>query len=163
MGLSPSSDKWSRYSDFVIEVLEFAKKNSRWYTHLGKHYWRIGASHLHLMDRLTGFICCDKLNKTSTAIILFKLTAWFNLLVWHKTIQTDCGPQFRSEFDKFCKNFFIHHELSSPYHPESNGLAEAAVKKNAKTLLKKYSHRPKLSTLPLCLLQHASHGRSFTS
>ena len=34
------------------------------------------------------------------------------------------------------KNFYIHHKLSSPYHPESNGLAEAAVK-NAQSLLKK--------------------------
>ena len=31
---------------------------------------------------------------------------------------------------------YIHRKLSSPYHPESNGLAEAAVK-NAKSLLKK--------------------------
>ena len=68
--------------------------------------------------------------------ILIKLTNWFNILGWPKKIRTDGGPQFRSEFDNFCKSFYIHLELSSPYHPESNGLAEAAVK-NAKNLLKK--------------------------
>ena len=65
-----------------------------------------------------------------------KLTFWFNLLGWPEIIRRDGGPQFCSEFDDFCKNFYIHHELSSPYHLESNGLAEAAVK-NAKSLLKK--------------------------
>ena len=61
----------------------------------------------------------------------YQLTNWFNILGWPEKIRTDGGPQFRSEFDNFCKSFYIHHELSSPYHPESNGLAEAAVK-NAK-------------------------------
>ena len=65
-----------------------------------------------------------------------KLTFWFNLLGWPENIRTDSGPQFRSEFDDFGENFYILHELSSPYHPDSNGLAEAAVK-NAKSLLKK--------------------------
>ena len=51
-------------------------------------------------------------------------------------IDTDGGPQFCSEVNDFCKSFYICHELSSPYHRESNGLVEAAVK-NAKTLLKK--------------------------
>ena len=43
--------------------------------------------YLVLVDRLTGFFCCDKLNKTSTAIILLKITSWFNLLGWPETIQ----------------------------------------------------------------------------
>ena len=63
---------------------------------------------------------CDKVTKTSTSSILIKLTNWFNILGWPETIRTDGGPQFRSGFDE----------------PESNGLAEAAVK-NAKSLLKK--------------------------
>ena len=95
-----------------------------------------GNEYIVLVDRLTGFLCCDKVKKTSTSAILIKLTNWFNILGWPETIRTDGGPQFRSEFDEFCKSFYICHELSSPYHPESNGLAEAAVK-NAKTLLKK--------------------------
>ena len=89
-----------------------------------------------LVDRLTGLLCCDKLTKTTTSAILIRLTNWFNILEWPEKICTDGGPQFRSEFNDFCKSFYIHHELSSPYHPESNGLAEAAVK-NAKNLLKK--------------------------
>ena len=95
-----------------------------------------GKDYLVLVDRLTGFLCCDILHTTTTSTILVKLTNWFNILGWPDKIRTDGGPQFRSEFDEFCKSFYILHELSSPYHPESNGLAEAAVK-NAKNLLKK--------------------------
>ena len=95
-----------------------------------------GNEYIVLVNRLKGFLCCDKLSKTTTSAILIKLTNWFNILGWPDKIRTDGGPQFRSGFDDFCKSFYIHHELSSPYHPESNGLAEAAVK-NAKNLLKK--------------------------
>ena len=49
-------------------------------------------------------------------------------------LRSDGGPQFRTEFSAFCSNNGIKHELSSPYNPESNRLAEAAVK-NIKTLI----------------------------
>ena len=64
------------------------------------------------------------------------LSDWFNLLGWPQIIRSDNGPQFRSEFAEFCEMNEIKHETSSPYNPQSNGLAEAAVK-NAKTLLTK--------------------------
>lgn len=78
----------------------------------------------------------DKLAKTSTAHVLQMLINWVNLLGWPETIWTDGGPQFGSEFVDFCNNFFVIHELSSLYHPESNDLVEAAIK-NKKNLLKK--------------------------
>ena len=37
-----------------------------------------GNEYIVLVDRLTGFICCEKLNKTCTESILMKLTSWFN-------------------------------------------------------------------------------------
>ena len=51
--------------------------------------------------------------------------------------RTDGGPQFRGPFTKFCEEWGIRHELSSPYNPQSNGHAEAAVK-NMKQLLAKH-------------------------
>jgi hypothetical protein len=51
-------------------------------------------------------------------------------------MRSDGGPQYRSEFDDFCTQFKIIHDLSSPYNSSSNGLAEAGVK-NTKYLLKK--------------------------
>ena len=52
------------------------------------------------------------------------------------SIRTDGGPQFRAEFSEWCSQRGIIHELSSPYHPQSNGHAEAAVK-NVKQLIEK--------------------------
>ena len=42
---------------------------------------------------------------------------------------TDNGPQFASaEFAVFAKTWMLQHTTSSPYHPQSNGKAENAVK-----------------------------------
>ena len=61
---------------------------------------------------------------------------WFNTFGWPERIRSDNGPQYRSEFDEFCAEHSIVHENSSPYFPQSNGLAESAVKQ-MKFLLKK--------------------------
>ena len=53
---------------------------------------------------------------------------------WPSYIRTDSGPQFRGEFVEYCAGNIIKHELASAYNPESNGLAEAAVK-NMKFLI----------------------------
>ena len=55
-----------------------------------------GNEYIVLVDQLTGFFCCDKVTKTSTASILIKLPNWSNILGWPETIRTDGGPQFRS-------------------------------------------------------------------
>ena len=44
-------------------------------------------------------------------------------------LKTDGGPQFASQaFSAFCRQWGIHHVLSSPHHHEANGAAEAAVR-----------------------------------
>ena len=47
---------------------------------------------------------------------------------WPSYIRLDGRPQFRGEFAKYCTANSIKHKLASAYNPESNGLAEAAVK-----------------------------------
>ena len=102
------------------------------FSHAGKDY-------LIAVDRFSGYIMCsDILKNTNSANIIKTLNNWFNILGFPKTIRSDGGPQFRTEFDEFCKNYNIIHELSSPYNPKSNGLAEQAVK-TAKHLLIKCS------------------------
>ena len=77
--------------------------------------------------------CSDALSKTNTSIILNVLIKWFQLFGYPSVIRSDGGPQFRSEFDN-SKN--ITHELTSPYNPQSNGLAENAVKQAKHLLIK---------------------------
>ena len=47
---------------------------------------------------------------------------------WPQSIRSDGGPQFRGEFGSFCEDNGIRHELSAPYNPRSNWLAESGVK-----------------------------------
>ena len=89
-----------------------------------------------MVDRYSGFPFVAKLNSLTTSSIIKILTDWFNTFGWPERIRTDNGPQYRSEFDEFCKNFNIIHENSSPYFAQSNGLSEAAVKQ-MKHLMKK--------------------------
>ena len=56
------------------------------------------------------------------------IQGWFYEYSWPDYRRSDGGPQFRQEFETFCADHSIIHELSSPYNPESNGLAESAVK-----------------------------------
>ena len=66
------------------------------------------------------------------------LIGWFHVLGWPRSIRSDGGPQFRGEFSIFCEKSNIKLELSAPYNPRSNGLAESAVK-IVKNILKKCS------------------------
>ena len=57
------------------------------------------------------------------------LTSWFTDVGVPVTMTTDGGPQFKStDFNTFCAEWGITHNVSSPYNHQSNGAAEAAVK-----------------------------------
>ena len=88
----------------------------------GKKQW------LALVDRFSGYAWTTALRRLDTKAVILHLENWFNEFGWPTHIRTDGGPQFKSEFKEFCTAHGIQHELSSPYNPESNGLAEAAVK-----------------------------------
>ena len=46
-----------------------------------------------------------------------------------ETVITDNGPQFRSKtYEDFAKKWEFNHVTTSPYHSQSNGKAETAVK-----------------------------------
>ena len=89
-----------------------------------------------MIDLYSYFPFVEKLTKLSSTAIIKILTNWFNTFGWPERLRSDNGPQYRSEFDEFCKKHNIIHENSSPYYPQSNGLSESAVKQ-MKFLLKK--------------------------
>eukprot|EP00094_Tigriopus_californicus_P014142 TCALIF_13697-PA protein Name:"Protein of unknown function" AED:0.33 eAED:0.33 QI:0/0/0/0.66/1/1/3/0/304 len=73
-----------------------------------------------------------------------------------QVIRSDGGHQFQGTFTEFCPERNILHELSSPYNPRSNGLAEAAVKA-VKFLLGKCNDAGE--NFPAALLKHRNTAR----
>ena len=65
----------------------------------------------------------------------------FQLFGYPSVIRSGGGAQFRSEFDNFCASKNITHELTSPYNPQSNGLAENAVKQARYLLIKSLENK----------------------
>ena len=95
-----------------------------------------GKTYLAYVDRYSGMLWCDRLSSTTTAAVTGLLDKWMFDSGFPNRIRTDGGPQFRGPFDDWCATHHIVHELTSPYHPQSNGHAESAVK-SAKYLLDK--------------------------
>ena len=95
-----------------------------------------GCNYVVMVDRYSGYPFVAPLQKTSTEAMLKHIRNWFNTFGYPSSLRTDGGPQFRGEFKRFCEEKGIIHEQSSPYHPQSNGHAEAAVK-NIKYLIMK--------------------------
>ena len=97
-----------------------------------------GWEFLVYVDRLTGWPCIDRTGRTtSSRDVIGSLRRWFSEVGVPLKLYTDGGPQFSSHrFAQFCKRWRVEHVKSSPHYPQSNGLAEAAVK-SMKTLIKK--------------------------
>ena len=101
--------------------------------------FQVGTTHyLIMVDRYSRYPFVTKLNNIANSAITTHLTAWFRWAGYPASIRTDGRAQFRGQFKAYCGQNGINHELSSPYHPESNGHSEAAVK-NIKYLLLKVS------------------------
>ena len=77
--------------------------------------------------RYSGYAWLSQSWKTTTASVLESLENLFLIYGNLSSIRSDDGPQFRSEFAEYCKAKSLSNEMSLPYNPESNGLAEAAV------------------------------------
>lgn len=95
-----------------------------------------GQHWLCMVDRFSGFPFARRLSKLHTAHVTDIMLEWFLDWGFPQVIRSDGGPQFRSAFQEFCKKHDIAHEVSSPYHPQSNGLAESTVKSVKYLLIK---------------------------
>ena len=99
-----------------------------------------GNQYLVIVDRFSGYPFVSRLKRTNTEAIVKEFEAVFDNYGLPRRIRTDGGPQFRGPFANFCSARGIIHEKTSPYHPASNGHAEAAVK-SMKGLLRKCEQR----------------------
>ena len=79
----------------------------------------------------------DQLPDTLSSTVIAKTKEHFGRYGIPETVISDNGAQFCShEYTVFAKDWDFTHVTSSPYHSQSNGKAESAVK-IAKSLLKK--------------------------
>ena len=88
------------------------------------------------VDKWSGYPVYKRLQTVTAKALIGVLEEWFNVLGWPSHLRSDGGPQFLGPFRTWCKINNIIHEVSSPYNPRGNGLAEAAVK-NVKAILAK--------------------------
>jgi hypothetical protein len=95
-----------------------------------------GHEYLIFADRYSGWPMAKPLKRLDTETVIAVLDHWFLDHGKPVSIWSDGGPQFLEKFTAWYDSQHIEHELSSPYHHESNGHAECAVRE-MKNLLRK--------------------------
>ena len=87
-----------------------------------------GADYLLIVDSYSRFIEFCRLPNTSSSMVIIHTKSIFARHGIPKSVQSDNGPQFSAkEYSKFAEEWGFAHVTSSPYHPQSNGLAEKSV------------------------------------
>ena len=95
----------------------------------GRHY-------LIVVDYFSRWLEILDLPKTNSDTVIQKLKSVFTRFGIPEEVMTDNGPQFSAEqFRCFAAEYDFQHVTSSPHFPQSNGMAERAVK-TAKWILK---------------------------
>ena len=86
-------------------------------------------TYLITVDYFSNFVEVDLLEHTKSRDVIHKAKAHFARYGIPDVVVSDNGPQFSSnEFQDFSKKWGFQHVTSSPRYPQSNGLAENAVK-----------------------------------
>ncbi len=118
-----------------------------------------GRTLLVIVDYYSNFIEVTQVTTTTTRSIIKAIKEVFARFGIPDILVTDNGPQFSSaEFGVFARMWNFDHVTSSPYHPQSNGKAENAVK-TVKRLFKKCKHSGQSEFLAFIgLAQHPHRG-----
>ncbi|RXN04113.1 sec1 family domain-containing 2-like protein [Labeo rohita] len=99
-----------------------------------------GQNYLVLVDSYSGWYEIDLFRDTTSSALIRKLKRHFSVHGTPHTLISDNARQYTSkQFRDFAKQWDFIHVTSSPEFPQSNGLAERAVR-SAKQLMEK-SHR----------------------
>ncbi|XP_050088326.1 uncharacterized protein K02A2.6-like [Anopheles aquasalis] len=93
---------------------------------------------LVIVDSFSKFIEVKVMRSTKAEDVIEVLEMFFSCFGLAETIVSDNGPPFNSgKFVAFLKSLGIEVKKTPPYHPQSNGVAERAVR-TVKDSLKKY-------------------------
>ena len=95
------------------------------------------SKYLLIVDYYSRFPVLHKLASTTARALIQEMKAVFAELGVPSVIVSDGGPQYTSvEFKDFMKQWQIEHRVSSPRHPQSNGMAERHVQTMKASLIK---------------------------
>ena len=84
---------------------------------------------IHFLVVVDAYSKCRDMHSTTTHRTIEVLREIFATHGFPRVIVSDNGPQFTSEdFSTYLLGNHIVHQLSAPYHPATNGLAESMVK-----------------------------------
>ena len=134
---------WNMHS--IRKTLKSQLKETQQQTEVPLHAWEtLGIDLLELnkenfllvVDYYSRFPVLSKLNSLSKATTVIHLKQIFSEYGISKTVVTDGGPQFNTEFQDFAKLWCFQHIKSSSHHLQHNGLAERIVKTAKATLIK---------------------------
>ncbi|XP_045133356.1 uncharacterized protein LOC123517408 [Portunus trituberculatus] len=108
-----------------------------------------GKDYLMYADHFSGWPCIAEYGREATSRATLKLLrSIFKDLGVPVRLGTDGGPQFSSSaFRSFVKRCDINHVLSSTRYSQSNGHAEAFVKKAKQLIAKRFVTTTKLLTV----------------
>ena len=107
---------------------------------IGSDLFEVKGSHyLLIVDYFSRFPEIVKLYSITSTAIISAFKSVFSRFGIQEILRSDNGPQFSSEeMTEFTSSYGIKHNTSSPYFPQSNGMAERFVR-TAKQLLKQSS------------------------
>ena len=90
-------------------------------------YWN-KMDYLVIGDYFSKFLLVRKIPNTSTHSVIKELGMIFTEFGYPFVLKSDNGPCYTSrEFHDFLEFYKVHHIMSSPHHPQSNGFTEALV------------------------------------
>ena len=120
-------------------------------------------SYLITVDFYSDFWELDALPDTSGETIVARTKAHFACYGIPDRVISDNGPQFCSQlYEDFARQWDFEHVTSSPYHNQSNGKAESAIK-IAKRLLKKATQDKKDTNLAILAWRNTPKEGNFYS
>lgn len=98
-----------------------------------------GQKYLVIGDRLSGwsevFVCPPGSSRAGATGLIGCLRALFATFGVPEELSSDGGPEFTANATQdFLTRWGVKHRVSSPYHPQSNGRAEVAVKSTKRLL-----------------------------
>ena len=110
------------------------------------------------VDYFSGFFEIDRLYDQKVSTVIRKLKTHMARHGIPDELLADSGSRYTSrEFKSFAKEYNFNHMTTSPYHHQSNGRAESAVKE-AKKILKELQ-RPQLTPTWRCWLIVTPHRK----